>query len=57
MLITLGLIISKFDIEFVEWTNLDGSPSDRPGVDDERFAGGGAMPPDRDMKVRWRRIW
>ncbi|KAH8203207.1 hypothetical protein TruAng_002612 [Truncatella angustata] len=58
MLATLGLIISKFDLESAEWTNLDdGSTSDRPGVNDQRFAGGGAMPPDRDMKVRWKRIW
>ncbi|RYP42015.1 hypothetical protein DL768_010408 [Monosporascus sp. mg162] len=57
MFTTLALIVSKFDLEFVKWTKLDGSPSDRPGANDESYAGGGAMPPDRDMKVRWRRIW
>ncbi|ROV94494.1 hypothetical protein VSDG_05895 [Cytospora chrysosperma] len=57
MLITLGLIVSKFDLELVEWTTMGGSTSDRPGKNDERFAGGGAMPPDRDLKVRWKRIW
>ncbi|KAH8820156.1 putative cytochrome P450 [Xylogone sp. PMI_703] len=56
ILMTIGLLVSKFDIEFVEWTKLDGSPSDRPARNDERYSGAGAMPPDRDMKIRWKRI-
>ncbi|KAJ0328503.1 hypothetical protein COL5a_004811 [Colletotrichum fioriniae] len=49
--------VTKFDMEFVEWTNLDGSKSDRPPVDDERYFGTAAVPPDRDVKVRWKKLW
>jgi hypothetical protein len=52
----VGILVSKFDIEFIEWIKLDGSPSDRAAQNDPRFCGGGAMPPDRDMKIRWKRI-
>jgi hypothetical protein len=54
---TVGLMVSKFDFESVEWTHLDGSPSHRMGHSDQRYCGAGAMPPDRDMKIRWKRIW
>ncbi|KAI1390114.1 cytochrome P450 [Hypoxylon trugodes] len=53
---TVALIISNFDIEFLEWTQLDGSPSDRLPRNDPRYCGAGAMPPDRDMRIRWKRI-
>ncbi|KAI5865326.1 putative cytochrome P450 [Durotheca rogersii] len=53
----IGLIVSRFDIEKVEWTKLDGSPSDRMAYNDQRFCGGGGMPPDRDLKITWRRLW
>ncbi|ORY71962.1 putative cytochrome P450 [Pseudomassariella vexata] len=56
ILTTIALVVSKFDIEFIEWTKLDGSPSDRPARNDARYCGAGAMPPDRDMKIRWKRI-
>jgi len=56
ILMTIGLLVSKFDIEFVEWTKLDGSPSDRPAQNDQRYCGAGAMPLDRDMKIQWKRI-
>lgn len=52
----VGILVTKFDIEFVEWTKLDGSPSDRAAQNDPRFCGAGAMPPDRDMKIRWKRV-
>lgn len=55
-MMTVALLVANFDIEFVEWTKLDGSPSDRPAQSDARFCGAGAMPPDRDMKVRFRRV-
>ncbi|KAJ5113446.1 hypothetical protein N7456_001980, partial [Penicillium angulare] len=53
---TVGLLVSKFDFELIEWTNLDGSPSERPAQNDQRYCGAGAMPPDRDMKIRWKRV-
>ncbi|KAL2173171.1 cytochrome P450 [Thermothelomyces heterothallicus CBS 202.75] len=56
IMLTIALLISRFDIEFLGWTKLDGSPSDRPPRNDPRFSGGGAAPPDRDMKIRIRPI-
>ncbi|KAK1525903.1 uncharacterized protein CCOS01_08321 [Colletotrichum costaricense] len=57
ILLTIAILVTKFDMEFVEWTNLDGSKSDRPPVDDERYFGTAAVPPDRDVKVRWKKLW
>lgn len=54
ILTTVALVVSRFDIEFVGWRNLDGSPSSRAAQSDLRFSGAGAMPPDRDMVIRWR---
>lgn len=51
---TIALIVSRFNIELVGWTNLDGSPSARAARSDLRFSGAGAMPPDRDMMIRWK---
>ncbi|KAL1860704.1 hypothetical protein Daus18300_009047 [Diaporthe australafricana] len=56
ILTTIGLMISQVDIEPVCWTELDGSPSNRAAKADPRYCGSDAMPPDRDMKIRWRRI-
>ncbi|KAI1073514.1 cytochrome P450 [Whalleya microplaca] len=53
----VGLVVSRFDIEFVRWTKLDGSPSDRPAENDPRYSAAGSAPPDRDMMIRWKRIW
>ncbi|KAK3317496.1 putative cytochrome P450 [Cercophora scortea] len=52
----IALLVSKFEIEPLEWTNTDGSPSLRAARGDPRFSGIGAMPPDRDLKMRWTRI-
>ncbi|KAK0702256.1 cytochrome P450 [Lasiosphaeris hirsuta] len=32
VLLTLAMIVARFDVKFVDWTKLDGSPSDRPGA-------------------------
>ncbi|KAL2024719.1 hypothetical protein VTK56DRAFT_6920 [Thermocarpiscus australiensis] len=56
IMLTMALLVSRFDIEFLEWTRLDGSPSDRPPRNDPRFSGGGAAPPDRDMRIRIRPV-
>jgi hypothetical protein len=53
----VGILVYRFDMKFVKWTKLDGSPSDRPAESDQRFSGIGSLPPDRDMIVRWKRIW
>ncbi|KAK3328242.1 cytochrome P450 [Cercophora scortea] len=57
ILLVVAVLVTKFDIELVEWTNHDGSASDRPALDDRRYAGFVAMSPDREMKIRWRRRW
>jgi hypothetical protein len=57
ILMTIGILISKFDIELIEWTNLDGTKSDRPGQNNGKYNGAAAMPPDRDMRLRLKRLW
>ncbi|KAK1758041.1 cytochrome P450 [Echria macrotheca] len=52
----LAIMVTTFDIEMIEWVTMDGkSKSDRPPRDDLTHSGSAALPPDRDMKVRWRR--
>jgi hypothetical protein len=53
----VAIVIAKFDLEFVEWVKADQSPSNRPALNDHKYAGAAAMPPDRDMNIRWRRLW
>ncbi|KAK2033597.1 hypothetical protein LX32DRAFT_724975 [Colletotrichum zoysiae] len=49
--------VARFDVDFVEWTTLDGAlPLDRPAENDRRFVGTAAVPSDRDMKVGLRRL-
>ncbi|KAK7954977.1 cytochrome P450 [Apiospora saccharicola] len=57
ILITVALLVSKFDIESLEWMFPDGRESDRRGKPDESVTGSGVLRPDRDMKVRWKRLW
>lgn len=57
VILTIAMLVSMFDIEFEGWTNpADGSPSDRQAQNDARYSGTAAVPPDRDMKVRLRRL-
>jgi len=57
IIITLAMLVAKFDVEFVEWTMADGRPSDRPARNDATRTGSVGVPPDRDMKVRLKRLW
>ncbi|KAK1975134.1 cytochrome P450 [Colletotrichum cereale] len=58
IMMSIAMLVARFDIDFVEWTTLNGGlPSDRPAENDPRFAGTAAVPPDRDMKVGLRRVW
>ena len=53
---TLAIMVTTFDIEMVEWMKMDGKTrSDRPAKDNLKYSGSAALPPDRDMKIRWRR--
>ena len=56
VLLAVAIIVSRFEVEFVEWLKPDGSPSERPALDDQAYANAVAASPDRDMNVRWRRI-
>lgn len=53
---TLAIMVTTFDIEMLGWVTIDGNAtSDRPPRDNLKHSGSAALPPDRDMKVRWRR--
>jgi len=39
IMLAIAVLVTKFDIEFMEWTMPDGSKSDRSPQDDRRFAG------------------
>ncbi|KAI0144819.1 putative cytochrome P450 [Pestalotiopsis sp. NC0098] len=54
---TIALVLLRFDIELVEWTHPDGSPSKRAAESDMRYCGAGAMPPDRDVKIKLRPLY
>ncbi|KAI8262806.1 Cholesterol 7-alpha-monooxygenase [Colletotrichum sp. SAR11_239] len=55
IMLVAAMIVSSFEIEFIEWVTFDGDSSDRPAEDEKSAIGSGAVSPDRDMKVRWRR--
>ncbi|OTA55082.1 cytochrome P450 [Hypoxylon sp. EC38] len=57
IIMAMAIVVAKFDIEFVGWVHPDGSLSDRPAQNDKKYAGAAGMPPDRDMKIRWKRLW
>lgn len=57
ILMTLAIIVAKFDIEFMDWIHPTGEKSDRAAEGDRKYAGVVAVPPDRDMLIRWRRKW
>ncbi|KAK5654464.1 hypothetical protein OQA88_7092 [Cercophora sp. LCS_1] len=56
IMLTIAILAHNFDMEFVEWTNEDGTPSDRPARNNLHWVGAIGMPPDRRMKVRWKRV-
>jgi cytochrome P450 len=51
----IAFMLLTFDFEVLGYVKMDGSPFDRRPRLDERFAGPGVTPPDRDMRVRLRR--
>jgi len=57
MMLAVALVVARFEVEFVGWINHDGTPSDRPAQNDAHWSGGASVPPDRDMSVRWKRLW
>lgn len=58
IMLTIAMLASKFEYEFVGWVDIaSGSPSDRSPINDPKYAGAAGVPPDRDMKVRVKRLW
>lgn len=57
ILMTVAILVTRFEIEYLQWTTLDGAKSDRPAQNDNSFIGAVGIPPDRDMKIRWKRLW
>ena len=57
IMLTLAILAGRFDVEFVDWLNVDGSVSDRPPQNDVKYSGAAGVPPDRDMLARWKRLW
>ncbi|GAB1311915.1 hypothetical protein MFIFM68171_02125 [Madurella fahalii] len=57
IMLAIAIMVSRFNVEFLGWVNRDGTPSDRPALNDVRWSGGAAQPPDRDMKVLLKRVW
>lgn len=51
---TLAYFVTQFDIEVVGYVMPDGSPSDRPPKHGTGFI---VFSPDRDLKVRVKRLW
>ncbi|KAK2059469.1 cytochrome P450 [Colletotrichum caudatum] len=57
IMLAVAMIVTRFDVEFEDWVKFDGSRSDRPAINDKAYVGAGSVPPDRDMKIRWKRLW
>ncbi|KAK6067449.1 Cholesterol 7-alpha-monooxygenase 4 [Seiridium cupressi] len=56
ILLAIAMMVTKLDFDFVDWVNQDGSRSVRPAKDNRKYAGFVAIPPDREMRVRWKRL-
>lgn len=54
---TLATLLTRFDIEMVSWTHPDGSKSDRAAQNSREHIGAVGIPPDRDLRIRWKRLW
>lgn len=46
IMLTLAMLASRFDIEFVEWLTMDATVSNRPLQNDIKYVGAAGMPPD-----------
>ena len=57
IIMTIAALVTRFEVEMIEWTHLDGSKSSRPAQNDQSHIGAIGVPPDRDMKIRWKRLW
>ncbi|KAK3291992.1 cytochrome P450 [Chaetomium fimeti] len=56
VLLAVAMIVSSFEVDDVTWLKPDGSLSDRAAQNDVNYANSVAAAPDREMRVRWRRV-
>lgn len=54
---TLAALITRFDMETIGWFHPNGTKSDRAAQNDQSYVGAVGIPPDRDLRVRWKRLW
>ena len=57
IMLTVAMVVSRFEVVSEGWVDLEGKPSERGPENDGRWCGGASVPPDRDLKVRLRRLW
>ena len=58
VLMTVASILARFEIEFINYVHhKTGKISDREPEHVSTHIGFLALPPDRDMKVRWKKVW
>ncbi|KAK0623996.1 cytochrome P450 [Immersiella caudata] len=57
IMLTVAMMVDRFEVTPVGWVDLEGKESDRPAENDGRWCGGASVPPDRDLKVKVRRLW
>ncbi|KAH8772004.1 cytochrome P450 [Diaporthe sp. PMI_573] len=56
VLLVVAMFVLNFDVEFTGWVKADGTSSNRPAMNDTKYANAVAAPPDRDMMIRLRRV-
>ena len=55
ILTAIALVVLRFDLEMVGYIGDSGLTNQEPPKPKQNYAGGGVMPPDKDIKVRIRR--
>lgn len=58
VILCVSMLVQAFEVDFssVEWVKEDGSPSERPASDEDLYSNAMTIHPDREMRVRWRRL-
>jgi cytochrome P450 len=56
IMVAVATLVVNFDIELLDYVTEDGTRSDRGPADNPWNGGFGSMPPDRELKIRWKRV-
>ncbi|KFA54461.1 hypothetical protein S40293_07995 [Stachybotrys chartarum IBT 40293] len=58
VILCVSMLVQAFEVDFssVEWVKEDGSPSERPASDEDLYSNAMTIHPDREMRVRWRKL-